>query len=52
MKKMICKSCNYILEPAMFDVDGAEQFFEDLPEDWVCPGCGGGKEEFVEKIDK
>ncbi|MFZ0450392.1 MAG: rubredoxin [Desulfatiglandaceae bacterium] len=24
--------------------------FEDLPEDWVCPICGVGKDEF-EKVD-
>jgi rubredoxin len=24
--------------------------FEDLPDDWVCPDCGLGKEEF-EKIE-
>ena len=23
--------------------------FDQLPEDWVCPLCGGGKDEFTEQ---
>ena len=23
--------------------------FEDVPEDWVCPICGAGKEDFVKE---
>jgi len=32
-----CKVCGYV-----YDGDIAE-----LPQDWVCPVCGAGKEEFV-----
>mgnify|MGYP000868618284 CR=1 FL=1 len=30
--------------------DGKEKLGEDLPEDWVCPVCGAGKDEF-EKVE-
>jgi len=23
--------------------------FEELPDDWVCPQCGAGKDQFVRK---
>ena len=35
MSKHICGVCNY-----------AEDAFENLPEDYVCPVCGAGKEVF------
>lgn len=38
-KHWICKVCGYV-----YDGDIP---FEDLPEDWVCPLCGVGKDEFV-----
>ena len=41
--------CGYIYDPAKGDPDGgieAGTAFDDLPEDWVCPDCGVGKEEF------
>ena len=50
MKKYRCEVCNYIYDPAEGDSDGGIQpgvAFEDLPEDWVCPLCGVGKEDFV-----
>lgn len=45
-----CTICGYIYDPAEGDPDqdippGTR--FEDLPEEWVCPECGAGKEEFV-----
>lgn len=47
--KYICTVCDYIYDPAMGDpesgiVAGTE--FEDIPEDWVCPLCGVGKDDF------
>lgn len=51
MKKYVCIPCDYIYDPEVGDpatgiVPGTA--FEDLPEDWVCPLCGAGKEDFQE----
>ena len=37
-----CSVCGYVYDPAQND--GVA--FEDLPEDWVCPLCGVGKDMF------
>lgn len=39
--KYICNVCDYV-----YDEEKQGVKFEDLPEDWVCPLCGVGKEEF------
>ena len=49
MKKYVCDVCGWIYEEALGDADleiapGAK--FEALPEDFVCPLCGVGKDEF------
>jgi rubredoxin len=49
MKKYICTVCEYIYDPAKGDPDSGIEpgtAFEDLPDDWVCPLCGVGKEDF------
>ena len=49
MKKCICDVCGWIYDPAIGDPDGdiaAGTAFENLPDDWVCPLCGVGKEDF------
>ncbi len=49
MKKYACVVCGYIYDPAKGDPDGdiaPGTAFEDIPEDWVCPVCGVGKEDF------
>jgi len=49
MKKYKCLICGYIYDPAVGDPDNgveAGTAFEDLPNDWVCPECGAGKDEF------
>lgn len=38
----VCDVCGYEYNPA----ENNNIPFEDLPEDWVCPVCGAGKEEF------
>lgn len=51
MKKYVCEPCGYEYDPEVGDPDNgieAGTAFEDLPEDWVCPICGVGKDEFVE----
>ena len=49
MKKHKCLMCGYIYDPAVGDPDNgivAGTAFEDLPDYWVCPECGAGKDEF------
>jgi rubredoxin len=49
MGKWECLVCGYVYDPAEGDPDfGIEPgtAFEDLPEDWVCPDCGVGKDMF------
>jgi rubredoxin len=49
MDKYICTACEYIYDPEVGDPDyGIEPgtAFEDLPDDWLCPECGVGKEYF------
>ena len=49
MDKWECQVCGYVYDPAEGDdAAGIEPgtSFEDLPDDWVCPVCGVGKEEF------
>jgi rubredoxin len=49
MKKYVCNVCGYVYNPADGDPDAgvrAGTAFEDLPEDWVCPVCGAGKDSF------
>lgn len=51
MKKYICTVCDYIYDPEKGDMDGGIKpgtAFEDIPDDWVCPLCGVGKEDFEE----
>jgi flavin reductase (DIM6/NTAB) family NADH-FMN oxidoreductase RutF/rubredoxin len=49
MKKYICAVCGYVYDPAQGDPDSGVApgtAFEDIPEDWVCPVCGVGKDQF------
>ena len=49
----ICTICGYEYDPEVGDPDNGIEpgtAFEDLPEDWVCPLCGAGKEDF-EKVE-
>ena len=49
MKKYICTVCDWEYDPAKGDPDNGiapGTAFEDLPEDWVCPVCGVGKDDF------
>jgi len=53
MEKYKCSVCEYIYDPKKGDPDSGIEpgtSFEDLPEDWVCPVCGAGKDSF-EKED-
>ena len=49
MTKYECIPCGYIYDPEVGDPEyGIEPgtAFEDLPEDWTCPICGVGKDQF------
>ncbi|MDB9436295.1 MULTISPECIES: rubredoxin [Dolichospermum] len=49
MKKYICTVCGYVYDPEVGDSDSgieAGTAFEDIPDDWLCPVCGVGKEDF------
>ena len=50
MKKYVCETCGYVYDPALGDPDNGiapGTAFEDIPEDWVCPLCGVGKDDFT-----
>ncbi len=52
MEKWECTACGYIYDPAAGDPEHGfppGTRFEDLPETWVCPQCGVGKE-FFQKV--
>lgn len=53
MDKYVCTPCGYIYDPAVGDPDSGiapGTAFEDIPDDWVCPVCGVGKDMF-EKVE-
>ena len=52
MDKYVCEPCGWVYDPE----EGCEEqgiapgtAFEDLPDDFVCPICGAGKEEFAKE---
>jgi len=49
MDKYTCTVCGYTYDPKEGDAEGGIEpgvDFKDLPDDWACPVCGVGKEEF------
>ncbi|MEA3340257.1 MAG: rubredoxin [Chloroflexota bacterium] len=53
MDKWECMVCGYVYDPAEGDPDSGVESgtsFEDVPDDWVCPDCGVGKDMF-EKVE-
>ncbi len=51
MAKYECTVCSYVYDSEEGDPDNgveAGTAFEDIPEDWVCPLCGVGKDMFEE----
>jgi len=52
MDKYKCTVCNYIYDPTVGDASQGippGTPFEKLPDSWVCPECGVGKDMF-EKV--
>ncbi|MCD6153187.1 MAG: rubredoxin [Syntrophobacterales bacterium] len=53
MDKYVCTICGYVYDPEKGDPDADIEpgtKFDDIPDDWTCPICGAGKDEF-EKED-
>ena len=51
MKKYVCDVCGYIYDEAVGDPDNGIEpgtAWEDVPEDFLCPLCGVGKDQFSE----
>lgn len=51
MKKYVCDVCGYIYDEEIGDPDNGVEAgtkWEDVPEDFLCPFCGVGKDEFSE----
>ena len=49
MKKFVCSICGYIYDPIAGDPDSGIEpgtAFYDIPDNWVCPDCGVGKDDF------
>jgi rubredoxin/flavin reductase (DIM6/NTAB) family NADH-FMN oxidoreductase RutF len=49
MRRYVCEVCGYVYEPDKGDPENGVDpgtAFEDLPDDWVCPICGAGKDQF------
>ena len=50
MDRYECLVCGYVYDPEVGDPVGGVPpgvSFEELPDDWVCPQCGAGKDQFV-----
>ena len=41
----VCLACGYVYDPEKGD-PAPGTAFEDIPDDWVCPICGVGKDMF------
>jgi rubredoxin len=49
MKSYECTACGYVYDPEQGDPEGGVRPgtpFGELPDDWVCPNCGVGKDMF------
>ena len=45
MKKFVCTVCGYVYDPA----ENGNVPFDELPEEYACPLCGVGKDQFEEE---
>ena len=52
MKKFVCTVCGYVYDEAVGEPDNgieAGTAWADVPEDYLCPLCGVGKDQFEEE---
>lgn len=50
--KYVCTVCGYVYDEAVGDPDSgiaAGTKWADIPETWVCPVCGVGKDQFTQE---
>ena len=50
--KYVCDVCGYVYDPAVGDPENGVAPgtpWEEVPEDWTCPLCGVGKDQFSEE---
>jgi rubredoxin len=50
MSKMICSICGYVYDPSLGIENSAiakGTSFEQLPQHWICPTCGGRQKIFL-----
>ena len=50
--KYVCDICGYVYDPELGDPENGVAPgtpWEDVPEDWTCPLCGVGKDQFSEE---
>jgi len=53
MAKYECVICGHVYDEALGDPDtgiAPGTRWEDIPDDWICPECGAGKDSY-EKIE-
>lgn len=49
MRKYRCRFCSHVYDEALGDPDSniaPGTLFADIPNDWYCPECGAGKEDY------
>jgi rubredoxin len=49
VERYVCTVCGYVYDPEEGDPENGVEpgtSFDDLADDWVCPECGVGKEDF------
>lgn len=49
MDRYVCVICGYVYDPEQGDPDNGVApgtKWEDVPDDWECPVCGAGKDDF------
>lgn len=52
MKKYVCTVCGYVYDPEAGETDhgiAPGTPWEEVPEDFLCPACGVGKDMFEEE---
>ena len=50
--KYVCDICGYVYDPEIGDPENGVAPgtpWEEVPEDWTCPLCGVGKDQFSEE---
>jgi len=49
MDRYVCTICGYVYDPEQGDPDNGVDPgtpWNSVPDDWVCPVCGAGKDDF------